>query len=110
VIRHPNVSAWFCLAVVIYPVWEVVFSILRRLKATGKRATEPDKMHLHHVAMRSRKLSNPKTSVILVAAFLPFQVVSLFFYNKGYVLFGIILIFVILYSVGYAKYSRSIKK
>ena len=44
IVRHPEVSAWFCLAVVIYPIWEVVFSIYRRRKLSGKKATEPDKL------------------------------------------------------------------
>ena len=106
VVRHPEVSAWFCLAVVIYPIWEVVFSIYRRRKAVGKRATEPDKMHLHQVAMRSRKLSNPSTSLIIVCLFLPFQVLAIFFHNYGHVLFGIIATFVIIYQVLYVKLTR----
>lgn len=98
VYRHPEVSAWFCLSVVIYPVWEVIFSILRRRKALGKRATEPDKMHLHQVLMRSRKLSNPVTAAIIVVSFLPFQIAALFFYSSGYLLFGLILIFILFYQ------------
>ena len=101
VVRHPEVSAWFCLAVVVYPIWEVVFSIYRRRKLSGKKATEPDKMHLHQALMRSRKLSNPKTAVIIIISFLPFQVLSIFFYNKGYILFGFIAFFVISYQFIY---------
>jgi len=105
--RHPEVSAWFCLAVVIYPVWEVIFSIARRRKVAGKKATEPDKMHLHQVLMRSRKLTNPATSILLVGLFLPFQTAGLFFYDKGYILFGIIVSFIICYQLAYTKLIKN---
>jgi len=107
IVRHPEVSAWFCLAVVIYPVWEVIFSIIRRRKVAGKKATEPDKMHLHQVLMRSRKLTNPVTSMLIVGLFLPFQVAGLFFYSKGYILFGIILLFIACYQLAYAKLVKN---
>lgn len=107
VVRHPEVSAWFCLAVVIYPIWEVVFSIYRRRKLSGKKATEPDKMHLHQVLMRSRKLSNPKTALIIVGSFLPFQIAAIPFYDKGYILFGVILLFVLCYQVAYKTLTTS---
>lgn len=110
VVRHPEVSAWFCLLVVVYPVWEVVFSILRRRRVVGKKATEPDKMHLHQVLMRSRKLSNPRASIVIVLSFAPFQILSIFFYNKGYILFAISLVFIIFYQIFYHRFSTTIKR
>ncbi len=110
VARHPEVSAWFCLAVVIYPVWEVVFSIYRRRKAVGKRATEPDKMHLHQVIMRSRKLSNPTASAFLLAAFFPFQLAAIAFHDDGYVLFAVILSFVLVYQFAYTFHLKARKR
>jgi UDP-GlcNAc:undecaprenyl-phosphate/decaprenyl-phosphate GlcNAc-1-phosphate transferase len=44
--RHPNVSAWFPLLLVAYPVWETLFSAYRR-KRDRKPATQPDAQHLH---------------------------------------------------------------
>ncbi|STP13024.1 undecaprenyl phosphate N-acetylglucosaminyltransferase [Helicobacter mustelae] len=46
VLSNHGVSTWFGLCVMIYPVWEVVFSIFRR-KLSGKKAMQPDGMHLH---------------------------------------------------------------
>lgn len=108
--RHSGVSAWFCLAVVIYPIWEVVFSIYRRRKLSGKKATEPDKMHLHQVLMRSRKLSNPKAAIIIVASFLPFQLIAILVYNIGYIAFFLSLCFVAMYQYVYKIHSSTIKK
>jgi UDP-GlcNAc:undecaprenyl-phosphate/decaprenyl-phosphate GlcNAc-1-phosphate transferase len=99
--KHPEVSAWFCASVLAYPIWEVLFSVLRRRQAKGKDSMEADKMHLHHLIMRGLSLSNPRTALLIVVCFLPFQLISLFFYDKGYVLFGIIIVFVLLYNVSY---------
>lgn len=110
--RNQGVSAWFCLAVLIYPIWEVVFSIARRRMAIGKKAMGADKMHLHQVVMRSLRLSNPKAAFVMVALVLPFQVLPLLFYNKGTVLFAIILGFVALYQFLYLYLTKiaNIKK
>lgn len=99
--KHNGVSAWFCLAVLIYPIWEVLFSVLRRRVAVGKKAMGADKMHLHQVVMRTLRLSNPKAAVVMVLAFLPFQILPLLFYNKGIVLFGLVLLFITLYQFAY---------
>jgi UDP-N-acetylmuramyl pentapeptide phosphotransferase/UDP-N-acetylglucosamine-1-phosphate transferase len=101
VARQGKVSAWFFLAVLIYPIWEVVFSIIRRRMADGKKAMGADKMHLHHVLMRSLKISNPKAALVTVLSFLPFQVLPLLFYNKGIVLLGLALLFIALYQLAY---------
>ena len=106
VVRHPEVSAWFCLAVVIYPIWEVVFSIYRRRKLSGKKATEPDKMHLHQVLMRSRKLSNPVSSVIILCWFVIFQSFLLFFYKEGLYLGLLIFLYILSYQMTYYLLSR----
>lgn len=105
--RNVGVSAWFFLAVLIYPIWEVVFSIVRRRMAIGKKAMGADKMHLHQVLMRSLKLSNPKAALVMVLSFLPFQFVPLFFYNKGVLLFIFTILFICLYQFTYYYLTKS---
>lgn len=107
VARQGKVSAWFFLAALIYPIWEVVFSIIRRRVAIGKKAMGADKMHLHQVLMRSLKLSNPKAALVMVLAFLPFQLLPLFFYNKGVWLFVFTILFVCLYQFAYYYLTKS---
>lgn len=99
--RNAGVSAWFFLAVLIYPIWEVVFSIARRRMADGKKAMGADKMHLHQVVMRSLKLSNPKAALVMVSVFIPFQLLPLLFYGRGMVLFAVIVVFIIFYQLAY---------
>ena len=45
--RHPQVSPWFPLLLVIYPVWETLFSIYRKKLVRGHSPGLPDGLHLH---------------------------------------------------------------
>ncbi|POZ63879.1 MraY family glycosyltransferase [Chromobacterium alticapitis] len=47
--RHPQVSPWFPLLCVIYPVFETLFSIYRRKFLQGRRIGYPDALHLHQL-------------------------------------------------------------
>jgi UDP-GlcNAc:undecaprenyl-phosphate GlcNAc-1-phosphate transferase len=47
--RHPQVSPWFPLMLVIYPVWETIFSIYRRKIIKGQSSALPDALHLHQI-------------------------------------------------------------
>lgn len=46
---YPSVSAWFPLLLVIYPVFETIFSIYRRKFLQKKSVGYPDALHLHQV-------------------------------------------------------------
>jgi UDP-N-acetylmuramyl pentapeptide phosphotransferase/UDP-N-acetylglucosamine-1-phosphate transferase len=45
--RHAEVSPWFPLLIVAYPVWETLFSIYRKRFLRGMSPGEPDGMHFH---------------------------------------------------------------
>lgn len=47
VARHPQVSAWFPLLLVGYPVWETMFSIYRKKFVRGQSPGIPDGLHFH---------------------------------------------------------------
>jgi UDP-N-acetylmuramyl pentapeptide phosphotransferase/UDP-N-acetylglucosamine-1-phosphate transferase len=74
--RHPGLSPWVPLLVVIYPIWELLVSMARRHKRAGRSMSQPDRAHLHHLASRSiarpfasfvnwKEGQNPATSVVL---------------------------------------------
>jgi UDP-N-acetylmuramyl pentapeptide phosphotransferase/UDP-N-acetylglucosamine-1-phosphate transferase len=77
--RHPQVSAWFPLLLVLYPVWETLFSAYRRRILRGRPATSADKLHMHTLfykrvkqpmhdgKARSRRNSDASVSMILFA-------------------------------------------
>jgi UDP-N-acetylmuramyl pentapeptide phosphotransferase/UDP-N-acetylglucosamine-1-phosphate transferase len=52
VIRNPQVSPWFPLLLVIYPVFETVFSMYRRKFLQDRAVGCPDALHLHQMVYR----------------------------------------------------------
>ena len=49
--RHPLVSPWFPMLLLIYPVWETLFSIYRKL-ARGQSPGMADALHFHQLIFR----------------------------------------------------------
>lgn len=52
VARHSDVSPWFPFALVVYPVWETLFSALRRRLLHRTGIGSPDARHLHSLIHR----------------------------------------------------------
>jgi UDP-N-acetylmuramyl pentapeptide phosphotransferase/UDP-N-acetylglucosamine-1-phosphate transferase len=52
VARHTEVSPWFPLLLVIYPVFETLFSVYRRKVLQGVSPGQPDGLHLHTLIYR----------------------------------------------------------
>jgi UDP-N-acetylmuramyl pentapeptide phosphotransferase/UDP-N-acetylglucosamine-1-phosphate transferase len=50
--RNSEVSPWFALLVLWYPVWETVFSMYRRKLLQGKSTAAADGLHLHTLVYR----------------------------------------------------------
>jgi len=77
--RHAAVSAWFPLLLVLYPVWETLFSAYRRRVLRGRPASMADKLHMHTLfykrvkhpqedgKARSRRNSDASVSMLLFA-------------------------------------------
>jgi len=78
--RHQQVSAWFPLLLVIYPVWETLFSAYRRRVLRGRPASGADRLHMHTLfykrvkqpmedgRKRSRRNSDASVQMMLLAA------------------------------------------
>lgn len=101
-----KISAWFGLAVMIYPIWEVIFSIFRRL-ASNFSAIRPDSKHLHMFVFRKFK-SNSLTSVFMWFLNLPFIILSVVFMNNAYILIALSMIFIILYTLMYYIFKAQV--
>lgn len=105
--RHTeSVSAFFGLSIMIYPVWEVVFSIWRRRFKRKISATKPDKVHLHTLIFKRITHSHKNTSLVLFAWNVPFVVLSVCFYQHTWLLLAFCGIFVLLYGYLYARLIR----
>ena len=58
--RETEVSAWGILLIILWPVLETTFAMLRRL-VRGQSVSRPDRMHFHHVLMRIILIMTPKS-------------------------------------------------
>ncbi|MBC7685726.1 MAG: glycosyltransferase family 4 protein [Bdellovibrionales bacterium] len=52
VMRNPEVSTWYAALLLIYPVFETIFSAYRRVFLRGKSPALPDGIHLHSLIFR----------------------------------------------------------
>ncbi len=84
VVRNPEVSPWFPLMLMVYPVWETLFSMYRRAVISRTSVGRPDALHLHQLIyrriMRTGVPSDRDTEQVLANSFtsLYLWVLSLF--------------------------------
>jgi UDP-N-acetylmuramyl pentapeptide phosphotransferase/UDP-N-acetylglucosamine-1-phosphate transferase len=68
VVRHPEVSPWFPMLLLVYPIFETLFSMYRRKIIRAQSPGQPDRKHLHQVIYarltRDRPSSSDPTSAI----------------------------------------------
>lgn len=78
--RHPQISPWFPVLLVLYPIWETLFSAYRRRVLRGRPMSRADKLHMHTLVYkrvkhgqpdglrRSRRNSDASVAMVLFAA------------------------------------------
>lgn len=103
--RHETVSPWYILAVLIYPVWEVIFSIVRKL-SKSRSPLQPDSNHLHMLIYRKITQNNPATSLLILGAELPFLLSATLFHHNSKFNFCLIILFIILYTAFYRRLRK----
>ena len=116
VYRHPNVSAWFPLLLVLYPVWETLFSAYRRRVLRGRPASVADKLHMHTLfykrvkhpvedgKARSRRNSDASVSMLLFAC--GSAIPAVLWWDQGMYLITAALAYVVLYLMIYRRLVR----
>ena len=112
VVRNPQVSPWFPMLVIIYPVFETVYSIYRRAFVRRKSPGVPDALHLHSLIYR-RLLSwmlssslgaryliqrNAMTTLYLWGLTSLCVIPAVIFYNRTYFLIGFVVVFACFYA------------
>ncbi len=119
VMRNQDVSTWYAVLLLIYPVFETIFSIYRRLFLRGKSPGMPDGIHLHSLIFRrlvrwavgprdARALirRNALTSPYLWLLSLMAVVPATFFWRQS----GPLLLFCLLFIVSYVwLYARIVR-
>ena len=103
--RHPQVSPWFPLMLVVYPVWETLFSVYRR-RTKRLSPDKPDALHLHSLIFRRLVSLNPITSVYCWFMELLCVVLALAFWKSTPLLMLSALAFVLFYLWIYFRIVR----
>ena len=98
--KYESISPWYTLAIFIYPVWEVLFSIMRKLYI-GLSPMQPDSYHFHMLVYRQITHSNPLTALFIIGSTLPFMVLSTIFPNKSITNIAIACCFIFYYLILY---------
>lgn len=98
--KYDDVSPWFVLALFIYPVWEVIFSIIRKT-SMGYSPMKPDIYHMHMLVHRQITKNNPVTALFILFVTLPFVILSTYYANCSLCNIKISLLFVVCYLLLY---------
>lgn len=105
--RNDQISPWFAMVCLIYPVWEVIFSFTRRTLVHRLSPLYPDSKHFHQLIFRNiTNQNNPKTTLFIYPIVILFNSLALFFYNNTTALIIISFGFVASYSIFYLIFSR----
>jgi UDP-N-acetylmuramyl pentapeptide phosphotransferase/UDP-N-acetylglucosamine-1-phosphate transferase len=106
--RHPEISPWGAVLILIYPATEVVFSLLRRM-VKGTSIYRPDTAHLH---LKLYNFFRPQTHYKKIANALVTPTLSLLWlfplltitwvYKKSLFIWIAIVLFIALYGLLYA--------
>ena len=117
--RNPMVSPMFPLLVCIYPVFETLFSIYRRVMLRGQPAGMPDGIHLHSLiyrrimrwalgkqskrtAARRNSMTSPYLWMLCMTAVVP----AMLFWNSTALLGSFIVLFGLVYTALYWRIVR----
>lgn len=119
VMRNPAVSTWYAALLLIYPAFETLFSVYRRMFVRGHSPVMPDGIHLHSLIFRrivqwtvgpreARALMkrNARTSPYLWLFSLTAVVPASVFWQNTTVLIFLCLLFVISYIWLYGRIVR----
>jgi len=116
--RHAEVSPWFPVLLLAYPIWETLFSIWRK-RSMGRSPGLPDGLHFHHLVFRrvvryvihdneQRRMlmRNNRTSPYLLAFVVLSAIPATLFYKNTAVLIGFLGLFVVTYLWAYYSIVR----
>ncbi len=105
--RHLDLSPWFAVLILIYPMTEVTFSIIRRLYR-GQPVFAPDLKHLHIKIFyflrripEMKRVANPSVAPLLAILWIYPLIVTPWAFKKPLLITPFILIFLIVYGALY---------
>lgn len=115
VTRNPEVSPWFPLLLLIYPVFETFFSIYRRKFKHGLSPGQPDNMHLHQlihdniVQCGKRTCTSETNHRVAKYLWIPAVATAMLactFWQSTMVLIGLTIAYCLFYVVNYRRIAQ----
>lgn len=104
-----TVSPWLAVLVLVYPIWETLFSMMRRARAQ-RPFHEADSDHLHHLvagADFARQYGNGRyVAIPILVCFAPFAFAAPMLRERTPALLAGIVAFVVLYSLVYRTLGK----
>ena len=97
---YDDISPWYIITIFIYPVWEVLFSIGRKL-SIGLSPLQPDKYHMHMLIYRQITKNNPLTTFFILILLLPSTLASTLYAHSSIINLIISCFFVVTYLLLY---------
>jgi len=110
--RNSEVSPWFALLALWYPVWETIYSMYRR-RIRGRSPADPDGLHLHTLVYRrivklhTRPVARSAVTTLIMLALNVFTVVpAVLFWDETWILQAYAVGFVLIYLWIYLRIAR----
>ncbi len=121
VIRNPEVSAWFPLVLMAYPITETLYSVYRRKYVHDTAPGQPDRHHLHHliydkiVILPNPKLQLPESGTVANAKVAKYLWIPVFlitglavqYWDRTLILSALLLLTVVSYILSYKKLAST---
>jgi len=105
--RHPDLNVWGAVLILIYPLTEITFSMLRRM-AKGISIYHPDRNHLHlklfyffRPQLAYKRIANALVTPLLSGLWLFPLIATSWTYHKFIFIFIAIILFVLIYVLLY---------
>ncbi len=99
--NHEEISPFYALLTLIYPVWEVIFSFTRRI-LKGLSPLHPDSEHFHQRVFRTwANNNNPRTSLLIYPIVISFNIFAVVARHSSLLLTLCVVVFILLYTFLY---------
>ncbi len=99
--RQPHISFAFCFALLIYPIWEMLFYFYRKKILKEMTAMFPYEIYFHSVTYKAITHSNLLTCIFIFLFILPFELLTFFAKYRTSLSLLVIFFYILIYDLTY---------